>query len=357
MSMNPILVLREELVCLIILVFLLFTSKSYRIGSNSKVFSRLSLFAVIHVIFDIISLLTVNSQQTVSKGLNDVCHVLFYMSAVLYSNEIFNYVVQLCYSRANRKIYLSGVAVAILYLFAIPLLNIEYHPYNGTWSSTGSAAFVGYGVAFLYFIASIVLIITNIKRLSRMVGYTLLPMMIILILTETVQIFQKELLFTGGAITIVTVGFFFSLENPVRVFERRVMTDALTGVGSRPCYERDMEEFEKSFREHPQAGYIFVFCDINNLKAVNGQFGHQEGDRCITLLAQQISAAFLQSKGIYRMGGDEFLAIYVNTPETTVNKEIRKLRTLCEKCAVGLDYEPSLAIGYAVSSADYASLK
>ena len=64
-------------------------------------------------------------------------------------------------------------------------------------------------------------------------------MMAVLILAEVLQIIVPELLFTGGAVTIITIGFFFSLENPAYVFRRKLIIDALTGVELlRELYDR-----------------------------------------------------------------------------------------------------------------------
>ena len=57
---NPLLILRAEAVCLVVLLFMMFSSRQYRIGKESKAFSRLVWFGVTHVIFDIITVCTVN---------------------------------------------------------------------------------------------------------------------------------------------------------------------------------------------------------------------------------------------------------------------------------------------------------
>ena len=50
---------------------------------------------------------------------------------------------------------------------------------------------------------------------------------------------------------------------------------------------------------------------------------------------------------IYRMGGDEFLAIYRKTDEKTVIKDIRRVQEACARGSETLHYTPELAIGYA----------
>ena len=47
--MYPLLILREEFLCLLILLFLTFISKKYRMGTDGRVFNRLLFFAHIFV--------------------------------------------------------------------------------------------------------------------------------------------------------------------------------------------------------------------------------------------------------------------------------------------------------------------
>lgn len=355
--MNSILILREELVCMVILLFLLFTSRTYNMGKDSRPFYRLITYGLVHILFDMITVYTVNHMENVPSWINYGAHVVFYISAMLYSGELCCYVIRLITIRKRRRYHLIGVLPVAVYLCLMPMMKMEFVQQGGTWSSSGPAAYIGYGIAFGYFIAGMVMIIIHWKGLSKSVHAALLPMMIVLILTEALQIFIKELLFTGGAITIVTVGFFFSMENPVQVFERKVMTDALTGVRSRHSYNQDIDAADKIFKASPNMDYTFVFCDINNLRAVNGRFGHQEGDRYITLIAGILNDKLISADGIYRMGGDEFMAIYHKVPEARVAEEIAGVKSRCSEETGKMEYVPAVACGYAVSSPEYNSLR
>ena len=80
--MYPILILRAEFVCLVLLIFLLFTSKAYKLEKNSRSFSKLLLFAIAHVVFDIITVLTVNNTGVVPNYINWIAHAIFYITAI-----------------------------------------------------------------------------------------------------------------------------------------------------------------------------------------------------------------------------------------------------------------------------------
>lgn len=56
-----------------------------------------------------------------------------------------------------------------------------------------------------------------------------------------------------------------------------------------------------------------VFCiDIDNLKELNDNFGHLEGDKVIGMISKAIRSIFRQADIIGRVGGDEFLGLMKN---------------------------------------------
>ena len=322
--MNLTLILREEIVCLIVLLFLVGMARKYRMGKDSMTFTHLIAFATVHVVMDIVTVITVNNRQTVPPAVNYICHILFYMAAILFSYEIFTYVFKLSFGTHSLKWHLYPLILPILYLCVLPFLRIEYIEGNGTWSSAGSAAIAGYAVAFIYFLAALVLIFVFWKKLTPAMRYSLVPMMLLMMMAKVAQIIVRELLFTGGAITIVTVGFFFALENPAAALERKSMMDAMTGVLSRNSYEKAIVEHDREFMKDPETPFTFVFTDINNLRSVNGMFGHSKGDELISYVAVALLNGLKKAKSIYRMGGDEFLAIYYKTPEKNGCPRYRK---------------------------------
>ena len=139
--MNLVLVLRAELVCLIILIYLTFVSRTYRMGKDVRIFNLILFFAIIHVVMDMVTVYTVNSQG--NTLLNKIAHVIFYLSAIMYSYEMCIYTLNLSRpQQMNRKKRLLALLPAIIYLVLLftPLLPIRYEQLNGTKASTGPAA-------------------------------------------------------------------------------------------------------------------------------------------------------------------------------------------------------------------------
>ena len=79
--------------------------------------------------------------------------------------------------------------------------------------------------------------------------------------------------------------------------------DQLTGVGNR----RALTDFIAN-RLHPGSMYAIFFIDVNGLKKMNDTFGHARGDLLIQTIAY-VLADIAQKDHVFRLGGDEFLAL------------------------------------------------
>lgn len=353
--MNLVLIVREEIICLLILFFIVLYSRLYKMGKDADNFLRICSFAIGHVVFDLITVLTVNNIASVPPILNRICHIIFYIFALLFSYEFFCYTVALCFSKKTLAfVRRAGLLPIGLYLLAVPFLPMEYLLGDGTYYSFGAAAIVGYGVAMFFFLASIYVVLRWRKKLDATVFAALLPMLSSAIAAEAIQIIVPELLFTGGAVTIITVGFFFSLENPVAVLRHKVMIDAMTGVKSRQSYDADIVRMEKRFAAGSRFG--MVFCDINDLKTVNDTLGHLTGDSYIASIAQILLQYLKSAEAVYRMGGDEFLAVYQDKGVGQIEREVEAAKAACVAQSENSDYPLSMAVGYAVSDASYKSI-
>lgn len=80
--------------------------------------------------------------------------------------------------------------------------------------------------------------------------------------------------------------------------------DMLTNLYNRNCYIRLMEGYRGNLFKN--IGVVYI--DLNGLKQINDEQGHEAGDSFIRRAAQQIVAVFPEHT--YRIGGDEFVVIY-----------------------------------------------
>lgn len=88
--------------------------------------------------------------------------------------------------------------------------------------------------------------------------------------------------------------------------------DALTKVFSRISFDHKIEELDKKIKDSStDVKFAVCECDLNNLKLINDTFGHDTGDEYIIKCCRTICNFFKHSP-VFRIGGDEFVAIVQN---------------------------------------------
>ena len=88
--------------------------------------------------------------------------------------------------------------------------------------------------------------------------------------------------------------------------------DALTGVKSKLAYSQDERKLDRAIAAGEQGPFAVVVFDVNDLKYVNDTQGHAAGDQYLKDACTIICQTFKHSP-VYRIGGDEFVAILRGT--------------------------------------------
>jgi diguanylate cyclase (GGDEF)-like protein len=118
--------------------------------------------------------------------------------------------------------------------------------------------------------------------------------------------------------------------------------DELTGLYNRRAYEEDIAEYD---HKGIVDSFVFVSLDVNGLKTVNDNLGHVAGDELLIGAANCIEECFGQYGKIYRIGGDEFVAmISVNEIQLQVIK--RNFEDTTAKWSGNLVDSLSVSCGY-----------
>ena len=114
--------------------------------------------------------------------------------------------------------------------------------------------------------------------------------------------------------------------------------DMLTGVMNR----NEMNNRVDALRSGDSAlrGLGIVFADLNGLKRVNDNEGHDAGDLLIKNAAMVLQNVFIGDQ-IFRAGGDEFMVLMTFTTEDAIMQKIDKAKKLSKKYG-----NVSFALGY-----------
>ena len=103
-----------------------------------------------------------------------------------------------------------------------------------------------------------------------------------------------------------------------------------------------------------------MMCDIDNLKAVNDIFGHTAGDQYIKACVDALFSSVRKLDLIFRIGGDEFLVVLMDSSEgemvKSLRKRIRKNLKLPNFPGIRCGFSIGTAAGTISSEQDFAEL-
>lgn len=133
-------------------------------------------------------------------------------------------------------------------------------------------------------------------------------------------------------------------------YKKLANTDSMTTLYNRNAFNNDVEHLSNDTE------YSIISLDLNNLKSVNDNLGHQAGDRYIINAASIINDIFGKEGSCYRIGGDEF-SVVIKKPNsgTVTEKLIEKLEQAIETHNKENPKEPVyIAYGYHSHTPDSA---
>jgi diguanylate cyclase (GGDEF)-like protein len=129
------------------------------------------------------------------------------------------------------------------------------------------------------------------------------------------------------------------------------LTNELTGLYNRRGFialaQQQIKLADRSRMTHKSRPLLLLFVDLDNLKQINDNFGHKEGDRILIETARILKKTFRDPDIIARIGGDEFAVLALDTSEEKIIRErLQKNIDVYNKQGI-LSYELSLSIGIA----------
>ena len=128
--------------------------------------------------------------------------------------------------------------------------------------------------------------------------------------------------------------------NEVKKEDRRKYTDILTSLKNRNYLNLNMELWEES-KVYPQS---VIVVDLNNVKYVNDNYGHEAGDQLIVSAASILVNTQLENSEIIRTDGNEFLIYLVGYSEKQIDTYCKKLTKEMKELPHGF----GAAIGYSM---------
>ena len=134
--------------------------------------------------------------------------------------------------------------------------------------------------------------------------------------------------------------------------------DELTGLYNRRGFLRAAG---KSFGQaaHDARAAALIFVDLNGMKRVNDELGHDVGDSALCDAASVLNAAHTDGDVIARLGGDEFVVFALDFTASELDALRLRLRQLCDRETEAHDrpYRLSMSAGAAFMPGSATSLE
>ncbi len=134
----------------------------------------------------------------------------------------------------------------------------------------------------------------------------------------------------------------------VVITDKQKYIDMLTSLKNRNYLNTKMPEWESS-KVFPQA---IVIIDLNNVKYVNDNYGHEEGDQLIVEAAGILVNTQLENSEIIRTDGNEFLIYLVGYSERQISAYTKKLSKELKK----LPHEFGAGVGFSMITDEIKTL-
>jgi diguanylate cyclase (GGDEF)-like protein len=117
-----------------------------------------------------------------------------------------------------------------------------------------------------------------------------------------------------------TVGRERQLRGQAEALRAQSYVDGLTGIANRRHFDVALDrELRRAHRQGSPLSLLLM--DIDSFKAYNDHFGHQQGDACLTLVAEAFASRLQRPADLAaRYGGEEFAAVL---PDTTSEQAAR----------------------------------
>ena len=210
--------LRMEIALFLVLAFVayIYFSAEKEQTTLHRTFAGLLVTVLVHLVLDGITVYTVNHLDTVPRLLNDAVHRLFLGSMVLVIFLFYQYIAILVEEETGKPRRLDWparifFAVAVLGNFLLPI-SYTLTP-EGNYSS-GPYMLVPYGAVAFYLLLCAGLLAVNRKQIDKkkksVIGVALAIECIVCVL----QGLHHTWLISGMGITLMTLSFYLTLENP-----------------------------------------------------------------------------------------------------------------------------------------------
>lgn len=246
--------IKTPVVCLMFTLYMLwfYYRKPHIPIKSTRIFQLLTGVAFLNVLFDLITIYTVNNRDRVPEGVNLLAHIIYLLSILGYIFLLFLYMrsylaVKLTFSKRIRTVHSLPF---ILSAVGILLLPITYVHGETTDYSLGPKAYALYGSIVVYLILILYYSLRYWEILNREKRMAIILAVPIFVIISLIQMLIPESLLVVCASTLILLGLILSNENSEKYIDEQTL------LFNQYSFETVLEEFD--FEK--QKLYIAVIC-------------------------------------------------------------------------------------------------
>jgi diguanylate cyclase (GGDEF)-like protein len=124
----------------------------------------------------------------------------------------------------------------------------------------------------------------------------------------------------------------------------QAITDPLTGALNRRRLDAVLEQAIERNRRKPTPASLLLI-DLDHFKRVNDELGHAVGDRVLKDLVALMTERTRKFDSLFRIGGEEFLLLLTETPESAAVDVAEHLRSTIAEAALVPQIRLTISVG------------
>ncbi|WP_130848506.1 diguanylate cyclase domain-containing protein [Intestinimonas timonensis] len=315
--------LSAELLCIIILVLLMFSSHGQKQAPTrrQRVYQACLLLSLDSILLNILCVFTIGGTIVVPLWLNVLLNSLYFFISVLMCSVmaayLFSLILEHAYSDRTLRRAIVFVAVLTLFFAAAVLWNLRsgilfFFDEQGAYRR-GPLNALGYGILAVELAALMVCYLRNRPSVSRSMVHvmrTLPPLVVLMIIFQRLY---PEILLNGAIVTMADLILYISFQS------RLVEQDSLTGVGNRNSFCNEL-----SLRLASRQRFQVILLGLQQFSDINRRFGHRMGDSFLYEVARQLERLFPRGR-VFRFGNVEF-ALLLPYPDADGAARLQTIR-------------------------------
>ena len=317
----------------------------------NRVYLKTSLIVICELLLETATCILNRRPEAWAGAVSTVLHVFLFALAPILTYFWYLLIVNWCApeKRINHKIQ-TLLIIPVIFNFIItvlsPVYQLVFYVDSINIYHRGPLFLISVSIVYLYLMLAFVLVCIQRRKIVR---EEYMPMLIFGILPLIGGYIQARfygmlLMWSCAAYSLIVVYIFLQL--------RMVHIDDLTGAWTRSTFEHCIR---KRTRNKDSEVFGLIILDIDELKRINDEHGHYEGDYALRTTVELIKSVLKKTDIIARTGGDEFLIILDCDSKDTMNHTVERIKVKLKKHneTSNKKYKLDCSIGAELYDSDY----